>query len=68
MAGDHMHEEGHEPHGVQEHASEGGFGTGVLLALLILVVVVAILLLFNFGPSVFNVNVDIRSMIEALPI
>ena len=50
------------------HEHDGGFGSGVLLALLILIAIVAVLLLFNFGPSVFNVNVrtNPRSFIDAL--
>ena len=44
----------------------GGFGSGVLLALLLLVVIVAVLLLFNLGPSVFNVNVNTRSLVDGI--
>ena len=55
-----------EPVVVHEH--DGGFGSGVLLALLILVVVVAVLLLFNFGPTVFRVNVNTRSLLDVIPV
>ena len=50
------------------HERDGGFGSGVLLALLILIAIVAVLLLFNFGPSVFNVNVrtNTRSFLDVL--
>jgi hypothetical protein len=48
------------------HEHDGGFGSGVLLALLILIAIVAVLLLFNFGPSVFNVNVRTRSFLDIL--
>jgi cytoskeletal protein RodZ len=50
------------------HEHDGGFGSGVLLALLILIVIVAVLLLFNFGPSVFNVNVRTRSLLDVMEI
>ena len=72
----------HEHHDVEErevireqpvatepvHEHDGGFGSGVLLALLILIAIVAVLLLFNFGPSVFNVNVrtNTRSFLDVL--
>lgn len=48
------------------HDDSGGFGSGVLVALLILIVVVAMLLLFNFGPSVFNVNVRVTTWVPPL--
>ena len=50
------------------HEHDGGFGSGVLLALLILVVIVAVLLLFNFGPTVFRVNVNTRSLLDVIPV
>lgn len=48
------------------HEHDGGFGSGVLLALLILIAIVAVLLLFNFGPAVFNVRTNPRSFIDVL--
>lgn len=55
----------HQHEAPAHHDGGAGFSSGVLIALLVLVVVVAVLLLFNFGPTVFNVNVRQVSWLEA---
>ncbi len=52
----------HEHHDV----SGEGFSAGVLVGLLLLILVVVMVLLFYFSPNVVNVNVNVRSMIDAL--
>ncbi len=51
----------------EHHDGSGeGFSAGVLVGLLRLILVVLLVLLFYFSPNVFNVNVNVRSMVDAL--
>lgn len=49
-----------------DHHDDGsGFSAGVLFGLILLVLVLAVLFLY-VGPNVFNVNVNIRSLVDAI--
>jgi hypothetical protein len=52
-------------HTHETHDDGGGFSAGVLIGIILLILVV-IILLFYLAPNVFNVNVNVRSGLEAL--
>ena len=47
------------------HDDSAGFSAGVLFGLILLILVLAVLFLY-VGPSVFNVNVNVRSALDVL--
>lgn len=48
------------------HDDDGaGFSAGVLFGLILLILMLAVLFLY-VGPSAFNVNVNVRSALDAL--
>lgn len=47
------------------HEDGSGFSAGILFGLILLILVLAVLFLY-VGPNVFNVNVNTRSLLDAL--